>query len=180
MAAVVAAGALLAGGCGSDVEGTATSEGGVGASTGASGQRQAADLWDPCTQISDDLLIKIGVQPETKRSGVAQVEVEGWKVCEWHNDDFALSVLSTDYTLDDIRNKEGNHEFAEVTVKGRQGLRYRMTSDRRDEVCDIAFSASQGALIVAIMNDSITSKNVVAPCTRAEAAGEVLVPALPD
>ncbi|WP_249358763.1 DUF3558 domain-containing protein [Nocardia cyriacigeorgica] len=177
--AVVAAGALLAGGCGSDVEGTATPDGGGSSSTEASGQGQTQVLWDPCTEISDELLVQIGMRPETERSGVADVEVEGWKVCSWNNSDFGLTVYSTDNTVEAIRNKDGNKDFADVTVAGRQALQYRTDADQYDEDCDMAFSTTYGSVIVGTMNRA-SSKNVVAPCQRAGSAAEVLVPVLPD
>ncbi|WP_157124010.1 DUF3558 domain-containing protein [Nocardia pseudovaccinii] len=171
---VVAVGMLLvATGCGSTKGGTATP------STGAAGTSAAtAALWDPCTQISDQVLRKVGVSPSTKRSGIAGVEEPGWKVCSWNNDDFTVGVFSTINTVEDFKRKTDNIDFKDTSVAGRQGVEHRMASDKFDEVCSLVFPASQGVVQILIRNRT-SSTNVVAPCTRAETVASNLVPVFP-
>ncbi|MEV5833011.1 DUF3558 domain-containing protein [Nocardia sp. NPDC052112] len=171
---VVAVGALLvATGCGATKGGTATSSTGAGGTSAA-----AAALWDPCTQVSDQVLQKIGVSPSTKRSGVAGVEEPGWKVCSWNNEDFTVGVFSTINSVEDFKRKSDNIDFKDTSVAGRKGVEHRMASDKFDEVCSLVFPADQGAVQILIRNRT-SSTNVVAPCARAESAANDLVPVFP-
>ncbi|MGO4649124.1 DUF3558 domain-containing protein [Nocardia sp. 2YAB30] len=164
--------ALVASACGSDREGTATP------STVTDTSVATAALWDPCTQVSDQILQKIGVSPSTKESGVAGIEEPGWKHCSWSNADFALGVWSTIHSVDEFRRKEGNIDFTEISVNGRNGVQYRRAKDNSNEDCDLVFPAGRGALSITIYNQA-SSKNVIVPCVRAMTAAETLVPIFP-
>ncbi|MEU2125382.1 DUF3558 domain-containing protein [Nocardia niwae] len=163
---------LAASGCESGTNGTATP------STTIDTSAATAALWDPCTQVSDQVLQKIGVSPSTRESGVSGVEEPGWKHCNWSSADFALGVWSTIHSVDDFRRKEGNIEFTDISVGGRGGVQYRRAKDKHDEDCDLVFPASRGSLSITIYNHA-SSKNVIAPCTRAMTAAETLVPIFP-
>ncbi|MEV6323835.1 DUF3558 domain-containing protein [Nocardia sp. NPDC051787] len=171
--AALAGMALVASGCGSGTEGTATPS----AVTDTSAATAA--LWDPCTQVSNSALQQIGVRPETKRSGVAGVEEPGWKVCSWNNEDFSVGVFSTIKKVDDFEKKADNIDFKDVTIAGRQGVEHRVASDKVDEVCSLLFNARQGTLQILIRNQT-SSSNSTAPCTRAEKVAEILVPVFPS
>ncbi|MDE1669124.1 DUF3558 domain-containing protein [Nocardia gipuzkoensis] len=166
---------LVTSGCESGTNGTATP------STTTDISAATAALWDPCTQVSDQQLQRIGVVPSTRRSGIAGVEEPGWKVCSWHDAasqwNYSLGVWSTIYSIDDLRKKPENVDFVGINVGGRDGFRFRNTSDVSGEDCDLAFPAGQGALQVTVFNAS--PKSSVAPCDRAVSAAEVLVPTFP-
>ncbi|MGY1979957.1 DUF3558 domain-containing protein [Nocardia gipuzkoensis] len=170
--AAIAGVVLVASGCESGTNGTATP------STTVDTSAATAALWDPCTQVSDQLLEKIGVSPSTRESGVGGVEEPGWKHCNWSSADFALGVWSTIHSVEDFKKKEGNIEFTDISVGNRTGVQYRRTKDKFDEDCDLVFPSSHGALSITIYNHA-SSKNVVAPCTRARTAAESLVPIFP-
>lgn len=163
---------LVASGCDAGTNGTATP------STTTDISAATAALWDPCTQVSDQVLQKIGVSPSTRESGVAGVEEPGWKHCTWSGADFALGVWSTIHSVDDFKRKEGNVGFTDISVGGRSGVQYRRAKDKFDEDCDLVFPASDGALSITIYNHA-SSKNVIAPCTRAMTAAETLAPIFP-
>ncbi|MFF7943090.1 DUF3558 domain-containing protein [Nocardia gamkensis] len=163
---------LVASGCDSGTSGTATPN------TTTDTSAATAALWDPCTQVSDQVLQKIGVSPSTRESGVAGVEEPGWKHCNWSSADFALGVWSTVHSVDDFRRKEGNIDFSDISVGGRSGVQYHRAKDKFGEDCDLVFPASHGALSITIYNHA-SSKNVIAPCTRAMTAAETLVPIFP-
>ncbi|MEU1959220.1 DUF3558 domain-containing protein [Nocardia sp. NPDC019375] len=169
---MLAGAALVASGCDSGTNGTATP------STTTDTSAATAALWDPCTQVSDQILLKIGVSPATRESGVAGVEEPGWKHCTWSSADFALGVWSTIHSVDDFRKKEGNIEFTDISVRGRSGVQYRRAKDKFDEDCALVFPASYGALSITIYNHA-SSKSVIAPCTRAMTVAETLVPTFP-
>ncbi|WP_249645118.1 DUF3558 domain-containing protein [Nocardia sputi] len=159
---------LVASGCESATNGTATTD------TSAA----AAALWDPCTQVPNSTLQQIGVRPDTKRSGVAGVEESGWKVCSWNNDDFNLGVSTTIHTVDDFKAKPDNIDFSDISIAGRDGVQHRRTSDRFNELCDLIFPANSGSYGVTISNRA-SAKNPVEPCSRARAAAAILVPTFP-
>ncbi|MFC9892090.1 DUF3558 domain-containing protein [Nocardia sp. NPDC127579] len=161
--------AALAAGCDS------TGGGGGPSSTTAA----PAAIWDPCTQISDQVLSQqIGLDPATKESGILGVEEPGWKICSWNNNDYALGVFSSPRTVEEYKQKPDNIDFVDVTIGGRKGVRYDTKSDKDNKTCDITFPAQQGSFTVTISN-RVSSKNKVDPCTRAQAAAEALVPLWP-
>ncbi|MFI5534868.1 DUF3558 domain-containing protein [Nocardia sp. NPDC051900] len=163
--------ALVASGCDSGTNGTATP------STTDTSAATAA-LWDPCTQVSNSTLQQIGVRPDTKRSGVAGVEEPGWKVCSWNNDNFNLGVSTTIYTVDDFKAKPDNINFSDLSIAGREGVQHRRSSDRFNELCDLIFPAKFGSFGLTISNRA-SAKNPAEPCSSARAAAEILVPTFP-
>ncbi|MFE9324836.1 DUF3558 domain-containing protein [Nocardia sp. NPDC052278] len=175
---VVAVGMLLVvTGCGSTKGGTATP------STGAAGtSAAAAALWDPCTQISDQVLQKIGLDPASKEKDVAGVPEPGFKVCGWHDPAmphvYNITVFSTLHTVEDFKRKSDNIEFTDVSIQGRGGLTYRSASYQKDEGCDLIFPATQGAIQVSAFNPGPEGRRTP-PCDRAKAAADALVPLFP-
>ncbi|MFC9894944.1 DUF3558 domain-containing protein [Nocardia sp. NPDC127579] len=169
--AVLGGAALVLSGCGEETSGTPE----------PSTSGESAALWDPCTQISDTVLNQVGVDPSTKESGVAGVEEPGWKVCSWHDTktqwNYSLGVWSTVSTVDDFKKKQDNTDFLELSVAGRNGFSFRRTTDSDSEDCYLVFSSDSGAIEVSIFNT--LSGTSVAPCDRARAAAEVLVPLFP-
>ncbi|WP_373291858.1 DUF3558 domain-containing protein [Nocardia pneumoniae] len=169
------AGALALTGCAQSADDAATP------STSIDKKAATAALWDPCTQISDQTLRSLEVDPSTRESGVGGVETEGWKMCSWSpsaRSDYSLTVDSSIFTVDDFKKKEGNVDFVAISVKGRDGWRYHRSKDRKNETCDLLFPSSQGAHGISFYNLSPSSKEV--PCDRALAAADVLVPLFPE
>ncbi|MGY1896628.1 DUF3558 domain-containing protein [Nocardia gipuzkoensis] len=139
-----------------------------------------AALWDPCTQISDQTLRNLGVDPATRESGIGGVQVDRWKVCTWHDTpewQYSLTVWSTTFTVDDLKKKKENVDFVDITIGVRNGVRHGIASDRKNEKCYLAFPASQGAVEVSVLN--VSSRATVPPCDRVSSAAQVLVPAFP-
>lgn len=175
---VVAVGALMVvTGCGSTKDGTATP------STGAADTSAAtAALWDPCTQVPEQLLQKLGMEPSSKKADVAGVPEPGWKVCGWHDPEYPfnydLGVWSTIHTVEDFKRKTSNVDFVDISIGGRNGFQFRDVAYERDEACDLIFPATQGAFQITTFNISSKSRQVP-PCDRAKAAAEVLVPIFP-
>ncbi|MBF6254991.1 DUF3558 domain-containing protein [Nocardia farcinica] len=167
---VVAAAAVVPvlGACGGTTSGTATT------STGA----VEVALWNPCTEIPEDLLRQLDVDPATEESGIAGVEQSGWEICKWAGREYFLTVYSTRHTVREIEQKPGNVEFAPVTVGSRTGQSYRVEGAGKTYNCDIVFSARQGAVSLRIGNRA-SGDNSTDPCTTARAAADVLVPVFP-
>ncbi|WP_025346614.1 DUF3558 domain-containing protein [Nocardia nova] len=135
----------------------------------------AAPLWDPCTQIPDDVLQQAGVDPATKESGIAGVHQSGWEICNWRGRTYHLNVLSTGRAPEEIENKDGNVDFRDVTIAGRQGRQFRTGEDG---TCDVVFPATQGSLQLTLVN-FLSADNLEDPCQVLERVGAPVVPVLP-
>ncbi|WP_330253698.1 DUF3558 domain-containing protein [Nocardia sp. NBC_00565] len=175
--AVLAGVFVVATGCDSANGGTATT-----VSTTDKAAATAA-LWDPCTQISDETLRQVGVDPSTRGNTISGVEnVEGWKLCSWHDKpsrwDYALGVWSTTHTIDESKKDENNVDFADISIAGREGVQFRRREDRNDEICYISFPSSGQAIDISVYKTVLTKDNR-GPCVIAAAAAEILVPIFP-
>ncbi|WP_280335077.1 DUF3558 domain-containing protein [Nocardia wallacei] len=150
-----------------------------GGSTGAATSSAEAKLWDPCTQIPDDVLQRAGVDPKAKESGIAGVPQSGWEICAWKGRKYHLNVFSGSRTIQEIETKEGNVEFQDVMIGGRSGRQYRVEGASKNDTCNVAFSATQGVFEIMIGNSAIVD-NPGDPCESLHSVGEQLVPLLPQ
>ncbi|MEV0295402.1 DUF3558 domain-containing protein [Nocardia sp. NPDC050710] len=135
-------------------------------------------LFDPCTQISDDALIAAGAQPASKETGIAGVHQSGWEICTWRGQKYSLGIFSTGRTVDEFERKDGNVEFQDVAIAGRNGRQYKVEGASKDLRCDVVFSATQGALQLMLINNAVL-RNPEDPCVLLRRAGESIVPVLP-
>ncbi|MCX0270643.1 DUF3558 domain-containing protein [Nocardia zapadnayensis] len=183
MAAVVAlAGALLAvSGCDAATDGSAAPV----TTTDAAAATEA--LWDPCTQISDDMLRQVGVDPATRDNTISGVEnVEGWKLCSWKDklarENYALGVWATTHTIEESKQDGNNVDFFDISVGGRHGVQFRRAYDKRDEVCYLSFPANGQTVDISVYKaySTIGLEDDRPPCEIAAAAAEVLVPIIPE
>lgn len=179
--AVVAmlAGTLLAAtGCNATNEGTATPV----STTDKAAATEA--LWDPCTQVGEDVLAQVGVDSSTKDTTISGVEnVEGWKLCSWHNKrsrwDYTLGIWSTIHTVDEIKADPNNTDFTDITAAGRSGIQFRKAHDAAyNSVCYIAFPSNGQTFEVSIYKTPLTTDDRD-PCEIALAASEFVVPVFP-
>ncbi|MFB7874969.1 DUF3558 domain-containing protein [Nocardia sp. NPDC056064] len=174
-------GAALAGvcllgvvGCDETVDGTAT------APTTTVRDIDEIEVYNPCTELSADVLRATGVDPASKRtvtdppSGPAS-----WRVCSWYpeGDAYVLTVLSSSHTLDETRAKDTVTDLREATVNGRTGLVFREKS--LPTGCYVAFEAEQGMFEVFVdwlMSDQQDSDT----CAMANKHATDLEPHLPN
>ncbi|WP_051133660.1 DUF3558 domain-containing protein [Nocardia paucivorans] len=137
LAATVAA---LASGCGA-IEGKSTT-----ATPTTTRDIDKIVVFDPCTQISDDVLASMGLDPASKN--VVTNAPEGptsWRVCNWtpKHLQYAVAVFSTSHTLNETRTNKNHTDIRETTVGGRPAVFSRDKSDP-DVGCYVSFSAQQG------------------------------------
>ncbi|WKG07640.1 DUF3558 domain-containing protein [Nocardia sp. PE-7] len=141
-----------------------------------------AALWDPCSQIPDSTLTSLDIDLATKRSGILGAEEPGWKICLWEENEFppnyGISVASSVHTVDEVRAKPGNVDFADVSIAGRVGTKYRQSHNDVNEDCTIMFQTSTGFIQLGMLNVSSKSK-AVPPCERLKPIAEAIVPILP-
>ncbi|WP_280273253.1 DUF3558 domain-containing protein [Nocardia wallacei] len=152
--------------------------GGGGGSTGSETTTAEVALWDPCTQVPDDVLQRAGVDPKTKESGIAGVHQSGWEICNWKGKQYTVGVFSGKRSVQEIESKEGNTDFRDVVLAGRQGRQFRVEGASKDLTCDVVFPAGQGVFELTVMSNPILD-NPGDPCLFLRQAGEQLVPVLP-
>ncbi|GGK40345.1 DUF3558 domain-containing protein [Nocardia camponoti] len=166
---VLVACGLVAAGCGPE-------QGGSGGATTTA----AAALFDPCTQISEDVLRAAGVDPASKVSGAGGVHQSGWEICSWDAPEYSLAVLSTGRSVAEFEAKGGNVDFQDVTIAGRKGRQFRVEGASKDRACDVVFPAQQGVLQLNVLDNPILYRSKLEdPCTVLARVGEVVVPGLP-
>ncbi len=141
-------------------------------------------LWDPCTQIHEDSLRQIGVDPTTRDNTISGVEnVEGWKLCSWHNKksrwDYTLGVWSTTHTIEGLKADTNNIAFADITVSGKNGTQFEKAHDTYNSVCYLGFPFTEGTIEVSVFK-SAASDSDLDPCQTARTAAEALVLQFPE
>ncbi|MGQ4600837.1 DUF3558 family protein [Nocardia sp. R6R-6] len=161
----------LATGCGSGVDGTATT---------SSKAAEDIPIFNPCTQLSDDVLRAAGLDPATKR--VITDPPEGpssWRVCGWYPSahQYRVDVMSTSHTIDEARTNGKVTILREVTIGPRNGVITQDKSDKQGDSCYASFPARQGMFEVAVGWESRTQKPDI--CELAVKHAQELEPGLP-
>ncbi|WP_280262333.1 DUF3558 domain-containing protein [Nocardia wallacei] len=156
----------------------ACTDGGGNGPSGSSTTTAEAKLWDPCTQIPDDALVRAGVDPKAKDMGIAGVHQSGWEICNWKGKRYTVVVFSGKQSLQEVERKPGNVDFQDVVIAGRPGRQYRVEGASKQDMCDVAFPAAQGVFEIKISNSAIID-DPGDPCVSLRTAGEQLVPLLP-
>jgi hypothetical protein len=121
----------MAAGCGSTVDGNATT-------SLPSSSNSTADIFNPCTQLSDDVLRATGVDPTTKRVTTdAPTGPTAWRICGWLSPDlpYMMSVASSSHTQEESRANPKLTGFRDVMIGPRRGLIYQDKSDTKGEIC---------------------------------------------
>jgi hypothetical protein len=126
-------------------------------------------IFDPCTQISDDILRQAGLDPSSKDKDVAGVHYKGWDLCGWKPVNFdiwgvtsyGVTVYSTNgESLEQVRNDSFNNHFADVTVAGHNALQFHSGGTDPALDCDVAFATSvNGVIDVSIDRNEAGSYN---------------------
>jgi hypothetical protein len=128
----------LAAGCGPTVSGSP-----------ATTTRNLDDIqvWNPCTQLGDDVLRSTGVDPATK--SVTTDPPQGpaaWRICGWYPPGraYKMTVYSSSHTVAESKANEKNTGFRDVTIGPRNGMTYQDKSDAQGDRCYVSFPAEQG------------------------------------
>ncbi|MET7772127.1 DUF3558 family protein [Nocardia sp. NPDC005366] len=151
------------------------------ATTEASSSSTAGPSWDPCAELPDTLIREVGLDPATERRDIAIAPGPRWAGCGWSGATTALRVFSADRdAARDVRDAPGAHEFADVTVAGRDGVQYRPDYADAAVDCALAFTTAGGGQ-VRLRLDVRPDPAAVAPpaCELLARTATVLVPALP-
>jgi hypothetical protein len=139
-ALTTAVAAVLATGCTSSTEGAVTG-------TPAPTTTGPIEVFNPCTELSDQVLSEVGLDPLTKSVTTdAPTGETSWRVCNWRTPDSTLmiGVYSTSHTLDEARKNEELVEKSETTVGSRPALTFFDDSETDGTSCYTAMAAEQG------------------------------------
>ncbi|WP_228001183.1 DUF3558 domain-containing protein [Nocardia australiensis] len=158
-------------GCGSTTDGSPTS-------SAADVSAVTAALWDPCTQVSDEVLQQLGMDLSTRGAGVADVQEPGWKVCSWNNAEFNLGISATIHSTQDLDARPDNVDSTVVSFNGRGGVQHRRKSEKYGPTCEMAFPSGQGLVVVTTSNRA-TSENAADSCAHTRSAAKMLTPVFP-
>ncbi|MFF2086071.1 DUF3558 domain-containing protein [Nocardia sp. NPDC058176] len=141
-----------------------------------------APLWDPCSEIPDDAIRAVGVDPATEELGIGGVHQSGWEICRWRGGDkYSVAVFSTARTVSEFEQKPGQVDFRDVTIADRTGRQFKVEGASMDLRCDVLFPAQQGVVQISIMNRaSLEPEELEDPCVYAQRVGEVFVPLFPS
>ncbi|WP_373889263.1 DUF3558 domain-containing protein [Nocardia sp. XZ_19_369] len=140
-------------GCQDSSDGMPTSAGAmstsvsVGTSARISPAKDVAP-WDPCA-LSSDAVRATGLDPDSKKTGVAGVEFDGWKVCRWRAQTgwYTLSILAGTPTLKDVQGRRDFSEFKPVRVGNRSALQFGRASDPDNLGCGVVVEVSGGTVL---------------------------------
>lgn len=165
---LIGAGLLLAGCGSSSVSGNADAEG------TAAGE----PVFSPCDDIPDEAVRTLGMDPATESRDIYGVQQPGWKICEWHGAGPYLSVLSTTYSLDDVRANDNYTEFSDIEVGGRHGLFFKKVSEGDGRACEVAVSSGTGAVLLSAAYLGV-DRVIEDPCVIAERAASQFVEYIP-
>lgn len=163
---LMAVAASVATACGGTTDGTPTTA-------------TPAALWNPCTQIPDQVLRDAGVDPATEESGIGGVHQSGWEICSWNAPEFSLAVFSTGRVVAEFEQKSGNVEFRDITISGRQGRQFKVEGASKHLMCDAVFPAAQGVVQLNILNHPALD-DLEDPCAVLSRVGETVVPLFPQ
>ncbi|MBF6127826.1 DUF3558 domain-containing protein [Nocardia brasiliensis] len=116
--------------------------------------------FDPCARVGDDLVSRAGFDPATRERAVSEsvsslfteIGCQFWREELVAGEKFptgALTVTSTDLTLDDIRNNPGHSIFSTDPVNGREALLYR--TPQSPGSCSAAMKSADGMFRVGLL-----------------------------
>ena len=140
----VLAGAAILTGCTQTVTGSAIR---------TSHTELGANLFNPCTQLPDDVIAQVGLDPATKRVVTdAPTGPVDARICAWQvpGKPYRVDVLSLVYTIDKIRENTALTDFHDVTIGPRRSMESRSIHSRPGEDCYISMQAEQGMFEVSI------------------------------
>lgn len=146
----VAAVAVLAG-CSSTVDGTATEQGQGSAPTS---HDESIPLFNPCTDLSDEVLAGADLDPASKQVTVDRQDgpPSWWKICDWRSTEgpYAVAVLSSRRTVEERRANENSPFVKDVTVGSRDAI-VTTNKDVDKLACYVSMPAHQGMFEVGIL-----------------------------
>ena len=131
---------------------------------------------DMCTILSDAELSQLGITPGTR----TPVDREGSVGCEWAGTPFVLSLERDRQPLASYRARPRGPAFisyAENTVNGRSGLRFKVDRDGTD--CEQLIDGGSVSLVVSVTPAVTRNGPSIDSCAEALRIARMIEPRLP-
>lgn len=138
--------------------------------------------FDPCVSVGDDLVAQAGFAPETReRASTEGVGIFTEIGCQFWRETLvdgeklptaAVSVTSSDLTLDDIRKNSGHEVFGSDPIGGRAAVLYRTPANPGS--CSAAVESADGIFRVGIMTVPAGPAQTPSPCDEIRRVTEIL------
>ncbi len=138
--------------------------------------------FDPCVSVGDDLVTRAGFDPGTRERATTEgvgifteIGCQFWRESLVDGEKYpigAVSVTSSDLTLDDIRKNSGHKVFGSDPIGGRQALLYRTPANTG--ACSAAVASTDGIFRVGIMALPAGPAQAPAPCDEIRRVAEIL------
>ncbi|WP_084496777.1 DUF3558 domain-containing protein [Nocardia amamiensis] len=116
--------------------------------------------FDPCVSVGDDLVTRAGFDPATRERSTEEgistlftkIGCQFWRETLVNGEKYstgAVSVTSSDLTLDDIRKNPGHIIFNSDTIGGREAALYR--TPQSEGACSASIKSSDGIFTVSLV-----------------------------
>ncbi|WP_238816085.1 DUF3558 domain-containing protein [Nocardia brasiliensis] len=116
--------------------------------------------FDPCARVGDELVARTGFDPATRERAVSEgvsslfteIGCQFWREALVDGEKFptgALTVTSTDLTLDDIRQNPSYSIFSSDPIAGREAVLYRTPQSAGS--CTAAIKSADGMFRVGLL-----------------------------
>ncbi|MFD4468311.1 DUF3558 domain-containing protein [Rhodococcus sp. NPDC058505] len=155
---------------------------GCGTVSGEAGPEQPTasnPAFDPCDDIPDDAIRAVGMDPATESRDILGVHQPGWNLCGWNNATHFLSVLATNYSIEDVRRNADYESFSDSTIGERSVVQYHDATDRAGTDCDLATASAGGAVVISV-SESGERPADQQPCSVVWEAATTLLPFVPE
>lgn len=138
--------------------------------------------FDPCVGVGDDLVARAGFAPETRERATTEgvgifteIGCQFWRETLLDGEKLptsAVSVTSSDLTLDDIRKNSGHEVFNSDPIGGRAAVLYRTPANTG--ACSAAVESTDGIFRVGIMTLPAGPAQAPPPCDEIRRTTEIL------
>lgn len=142
--------------------------------------------FDPCVSVGDDLVTRAGFDPATRERATTEgvgvfteIGCQFWREAVVDGEKLptgAVSVTSSDLTLDDIRKNSGHEVFGSDPIGGREAVLYRTPANTG--ACSAAVASADGIFRVGIMTLPAVPAQAPAPCDEIGRVAEILAESL--
>ncbi|MFE3545207.1 DUF3558 domain-containing protein [Nocardia sp. NPDC059177] len=135
-------------------------------------------LFDPCS-VPASVLEAAGLDPTWKDDNPFSVARAEWKGCGYKGDGHFIYFASTIYTMDEIRANDYFHDFKDIAIDGRSGLKYTPGTRTPPNQCEIAFDTSHQGRVMVTATKFVDNKSSTDPCAIVDAAAPHFLEIIP-
>lgn len=162
LAGLAALTGVAATGCGTTVpdttvQGTAVESASTSWATGVVLPERPLASFDPCEQIPEATIRRLGMDPAREDGVAGIVDYGGWKWCTWTSSPsnlwrgwtYSLNVAAAPQPVEMLRENRQYIDFEEVVVNGRPALLHSQTY-RVGQNCFVAFASGAESVTVEV------------------------------